>query len=189
MSSGAAEARPAAPLRRVHDAARAAGRAPLIVVDGPSGSGKSTLADALARSWPGGLDLVRLDDVYPGWGGLERAAAELGRELLAPRAAGRAGGWTRWDWAAGRPAERHRVLPGRALVLEGCGAFAAAGALPAVRVWIAAPDAARKRRALERDAGAFDAHWDDWERQWRRHVARHGGDRRATLRLGAPPDA
>jgi uridine kinase len=51
-------------------------RPALVLVDGPSGSGKSTLADALVRDGdpaallPPGAQLLRLDDVYPGWDGL-----------------------------------------------------------------------------------------------------------------------
>ena len=55
-------------------------RSPVVLIDGPSGSGKSTLADALLARWPGPAPtLVRLDDVYRGWTGLERAGAELAR--------------------------------------------------------------------------------------------------------------
>jgi energy-coupling factor transporter ATP-binding protein EcfA2 len=158
-------------------------RAPLVVIDGPSGSGKSTFADALVRAWPGPApDLVRLDDVYPGWHGLERAGSGLARTLLGRRRRGRVGGWRRWDWAAGQPADEARVRPGRGMVLEGCGSFAAAeGELGALRVWIEASDPLRRRRALTRDGGAFDDFWEVWDRQWRRHVRRLEPRRRADL--------
>ena len=75
------------------------------------------------------------------------------------------------------------------MIIEGCGAFRAGGASPdAVRVWIDAPDAVRKRRALDRDGGAYDPFWNVWERQWRRYVRRFAPELRAVLRLRAAPD-
>ena len=67
-------------------------RAPLVLLDGPSGAGKSTLADALRAEWPGAAPvLVRLDDVYPGWHGLERAGDALARTLVRRRRRGEIG--------------------------------------------------------------------------------------------------
>ena len=165
-------------------------RAPLVLLDGPSGAGKSTLADALRANWPGAAPvLVRLDDVYPGWHGLERAGDALARTLVRRRRRGDIGGWRRWDWARDRPGALERVHPGRALIIEGCGAFAAGADAPdAVRIWIDAPDAVRRRRALDRDDGAYDPFWDLWERQWRRYVHRTAPERHAGVRLRAAPD-
>jgi len=165
-------------------------RSPVVLIDGPSGSGKSTLADALLARWPGPAPtLVRLDDVYRGWTGLERAGAELARTLVGPVGDGRVGSWRRWDWARDAPAAVEHVRPTRhGLVVEGCGAFGAGAGADAVRVWIEASDATRKRRALGRDGGAYDPYWELWERQWRRHVRRHSPERRATIGLRAAPD-
>lgn len=165
-------------------------RNPLVLIDGPSGAGKSTLADAVLAAWPGaGAVLVRLDDVYPGWSGLERASAQLARSLVPRRRRGEIGSWRRWDWDRDRPGGREWVRPGPSLIIEGCGAFGAGGASPgAVRVWIDAPDAVRKRRALDRDGGAYDPFWNVWERQWRRYVHRVAPERTAVLRLRAAPD-
>ncbi|QTX04519.1 ATP-binding protein [Agromyces archimandritae] len=177
-------------LARVGAAVRAAGPAPLVLIDGPSGSGKSTLAGLLtagSAARPNRTEAVRLDDVYPGWGGLEAAGRMLARTLIGPLAAGRPGRVPLWDWAAGRPGAVRIVRPGGALVIEGCGAFAAGDGVPAVRVWIHAPDAARRREALARDGGAFDAHWDDWDRQWRRHLAVHGRGGAGVIRLRGLP--
>ncbi|MGO2659482.1 hypothetical protein [Mycetocola reblochoni] len=139
---------------------------PTVLIDGPSGAGKSGLALALHRLLPG-AELVRLDDVYPGWSGLSAGVGAIGRDLLRPRAAGAAGRWRRWDWAASAPAGLVTVRPDRALIVEGCGTLSADGAPPhAVRVWLDADDAVRRERALRRDAGAFDAHWDMWDEQW-----------------------
>jgi len=157
----------------------------LVLVDGPSGVGKSTFADRLLAAWPAGAArLVRLDHVYPGWHGLERGALALRRDLVDPLERDAPGQWRRWDWEAGRPGALERMSPGRPLIVEGCGAFAAgAHARGALRVWVTGPDGMRRRRALDRDEGGFDEHWDDWDAQWRRHVARARPDRRADVRL------
>lgn len=166
-------------------------RTPLVVIDGPSGSGKSTFADALVRAWPGQApDLVRLDDVYPGWYGLDAAGTGLARTLLAQRRRGRVGGWRRWDWGARRAADEARLRPGRGMVLEGCGSFAAAEHDPeAVHVWVEASDPLRRRRALARDDGAFDDFWEIWDRQWRRHARRREPRRHADVVVRATGDS
>jgi uridine kinase len=160
-------------------------RVRVVAIDGPSGSGKSTLADALVRAWPGHApELVRLDDVYPGWNGLESATAALASELVARRARNAVGVWRKWDWAADRVGSIERSRPSRSvLIIEGCGAFAAAAKVDAVSVWVEAAPRVRKRRALDRDAGGFDPYWDLWERQWRRYVARTAPARRADVRV------
>ncbi|WP_173924242.1 ATP-binding protein [Agromyces sp. Marseille-P2726] len=163
--------------RGIHD--------PIVLIDGPSGSGKSTLADAVFAAWPGRAPfLVRLDDVYPGWHGLERAGRHLALSLVPPIERGAVGAWRRWDWNLDRAGALEHVRPGRALIIEGCGAFATRpGSRQAVRVWVEASDGERKRRALLRDGGAFDPYWDVWERQWRRYVQRASPARRADVRL------
>lgn len=173
-------------LQAVFDAARGI-RHPLVLIDGPSGAGKSVLADALRAAWPGTSPaLVRLDDVYPGWSGLERAGTMLARSLVPPLRRGAVASWRRWNWARSTPGVRERLHPGVSLIVEGCGAFAVAEGMPgAVRVWVDAPDALRKRRALDRDRGAYDPFWDLWERQWRRYVRRTSPERRADVRVRA----
>jgi uridine kinase len=179
----------------VVDAALHASANPVVLIDGPSGAGKSTFADDVAATWPTpSAVLVRMDDVYPGWHGLAAAAAHVHDELLAPLRAGRAGRWRRWDWATSAPAEWHMVEPGHPLIVEGCGCLTRASAqLADLRVWLTAADGVRKQRALARDAGAFDAHWDDWQRQWDDFVAaehpRRGADvvLETTRALGTTP--
>ncbi|WP_127793645.1 hypothetical protein [Agromyces sp. LHK192] len=153
--------------------AAAAVHRPVIAIDGASGSGKSTFASTLQGAWPDRrIDVIRLDDVYPGWHGLDAGASTVRRRMLLPRARGAVGAVPRWDWAAGVVAGIDRLPPGRPLIVEGCGAFAAVRRLDAARVWLVASDDLRKRAALARDGGAFDPYWDLWEAQWRRYVAR-----------------
>ena len=140
---------------------------PVVLVDGRSGSGKSTLARELAGAL--GAQLVRLDDVYPGWDGLDAGSRHIHDHVLAnsgPR-------WQRWDWAAGRAAEWHDVDPERPLVVEGCGALSRANrALAGFGIWVELDADTRKRRALERDGAAYAPHWDRWAAQEDAFIAR-----------------
>ncbi|MDJ0378648.1 AAA family ATPase [Cryobacterium sp. PH31-L1] len=169
----------------------AAGPNPVVLIDGPSGAGKSTLADALAAHWADANtpQLVRMDDIYPGWDGLDAAIEHLRRQVLLPWRAGLPAAWQRYDWAVNGPAEWHPLDPARPLVVEGCGTLAAAHEpLSDVRVWLSADDALRKRRALSRDGDAFRSHWDQWQQEWATYLQREAPEIRATVRLQATRD-
>ena len=148
------------------DRARAAW--PIVLVDGRSGAGKSTVADRLIEAWPG-AQLVRLDDLTPGWDGLDAAAAQVVDLLRSDPPM-----WRAWDWAREAPGPWHRLDRDRPLVVEGAGALSrAARALATVGVWIDLPDdAERRRRALERDGETYRPHWDRWAEQEVRFAAR-----------------
>lgn len=142
---------------------------PLVLLDGRSGAGKSTLAGLLARP---GEPQFALELVYPGWDGLQAASEILTRDILTPRAEGRAGHWRRWDWVVGAPAETHEVAPGTALLVEGVGAITRESVRFAdVAVWLDAPSALRRRRALDRDGDAYAPFWDRWAAQEEVHIA------------------
>lgn len=158
-----------------------------VLLDGPSGAGKSTLADALVAAWPGAVSLVRMDNVYPGWGGLSAGSTHVHDSLLEPRHRGAESRWRRHDWESDGPAEWHTVPGDRSLLLEGCGALSRRNApLATLRVWLDADDEVRKDRALARDRGGFDAHWDDWQRQFTRFVTDENPIRAADLRIRLP---
>jgi hypothetical protein len=142
--------------------------APIVLIDGPSGAGKSTLADGLVDAWPGVRpELVRMDEMYPGWTGLAAASAQVAEALLHPLRSTGTGRWRRYDWERGEPAEWHPVVADVPLIIEGCGSLSRASApLVDFRVWLTADDEVRKERALARDNGSFDAYWDIWQAQF-----------------------
>ena len=134
----------------------------MTLIDGRSGSGKTELAILLAARL--GAQLVRLDDIYPGWHGLDAGSAAVPGILSAGR-------WQRWDWATGEPAEWHSLGPGPVIV-EGVGALSRASKpLADQALWVELDAATRKRRALARD-DYFAEHWDEWAAQEERLIAR-----------------
>lgn len=165
----------AAGIDRVVGAVRGASVLPtLVLIDGRSGAGKSTFADAVATRFDDSV-VVRLDDVYPGWDGL-RAGAEVVRErILRPLRRGAPARWTRWDWSAGRPSGRETVVaPASVVLVEGAGVLTPESApLADVTVWLDAPDATRKERALARDGETYLPHWERWAVQEDAHLREH----------------
>ncbi|GAA1733381.1 AAA family ATPase [Isoptericola hypogeus] len=155
----------------------------LVCVDGPAGSGKTTLATQLAAELA--CQVVHLDDLYEGWeAGPDGGARRLGEWVLEPLAAGRAGRYRRYDWYAGRYAERHDVEPGPFLVVEGCGAAARqVDRWAALRVWVEADDDERLRRTLARDGDDARGHLLRWMADERAHYARERTRERADVRL------
>lgn len=132
----------------------------VVLIDGGSGAGKSTLADELGMAL--GAQVVSLDRMYPGWGGLEVGSAMVRTSVLDPDKPG----YRRWDWKKHEPAEWHRVHAKKHLVIEGSGALCAANrALATYGVWVHLDYAERKRRAIKRDGAAYLEHWDRWEQQ------------------------
>jgi adenylate kinase family enzyme len=140
---------------------------PIILIDGRSGSGKTSLAEAIATDWPE-VQVVHLDNIYPGWGGLEQASVKIREDILESREPR----WQRWDWAASGYQEWHELDAARPIILEGCGALSRANrALATFGIWITLGAARRKRRALEREPD-FALHWTDWAKQETAFIAR-----------------
>lgn len=155
-------------------AVRLSGALPRVVLlDGRSGSGKTTLAAALrpvlAAACAEPVELLRVEDLYPGWDGLAQGAAAVPEVL-------RTGRYRRYDWISAAFAEEHALDRGRPLVIEGCGALGGAN-LAAARewaggrpgavlpVWMELSAAERRARALTRDGETFRPHWERWARQ------------------------
>jgi uridine kinase len=149
--------------------ALAHGERPVILIDGRSGSGKTELATEVAASL--GAQLVRLDDLYPGWDGLEAASERVRTDIL------RASRWQRWDWASDAPAGWHELHPDQPLIVEGSGALSRANrALATLGVWVELDEPTRRFRALARDGAMYEPHWDAWAAQEQRFFDRERPD-------------
>lgn len=150
-----------------------------VLIDGRSGSGKTTLAAELATIVVG-AQLVRLDDIYAGWDGLEAASEHVFENVLSasgPR-------WQRWDWTTDQPAEWTTLDPQRPIIVEGCGALSRKNAVLAdLRVWVELDEPTRKCRALARDGDAYAPHWDRWARQEAAFIARENPRQLADVEL------
>ncbi|MDI6911976.1 4-amino-4-deoxy-L-arabinose transferase [Nocardioides sp.] len=158
----------------------------LICIDGPAGSGKTTLAAAVTARAPEAR-AVHLDDLYDGWDGLPRLTDQLGT-LLEPLAREETGHYRRYDWDAGRFAERVQVAPGPLLVLEGVGSGAATYAhLVTALAWVEAPADVRLRRGLARDGESLRARWLRWQADEAALFARERTRDRADLRVDTTP--
>lgn len=166
----------------VRQAPARAGATAVVAVDGPSGSGKSVLAGTLSDAL-GGAAVVRMDDLYPGWDGLDEAPPRLVAEVLAPLSGGGQGRFRRYDWAAGTYAG-WRVVPSTpVLLVEGCGSGARVCApYLSLLVWLDAPAEVRRARAMARDGRTYRPHWERWARQEAVHFARESTRERADVR-------
>ncbi|WP_382304212.1 ATP-binding protein [Herbiconiux sp. UC225_62] len=156
----------------------------VILIDGPSGSGKTELALRMRDGWVGAdvPVVVHLDDVYPGWDGLDAASEHIRLHLLEPLREGRPARWQRYDWTTGEPAEWHPVDPAHPLIIEGCGALTRHNAaLADLTVWVETDDETRKARAIARDGERYLREWDRWDAQWQLFVRREGPRELATM--------
>jgi uridine kinase len=154
----------------------------VIGVDGPSGAGKSDLAARLATALDGAV--LRMDDLYPGWRGLEASVPRVVAWALAPLRAGRPGRWRRYDWVRERYAEWHELPTRPVVVVEGVGAGARACApYLDLLLWLEAPEPERYRRAMLRDGVGYRPHWRGWAAAERAHHGREGTRERADVVL------
>jgi predicted kinase len=143
--------------------------AAVILIDGRSGSGKTELANSLASLLD--AQLVRLDDFYPGWAGLEAASEMVYADILMRH------GWRRWDWTTGTSAEWHSLDADRALIIEGSGSLSRANRAHAtLAIWVELDEPTRKARALARDGAMYEPHWDAWAAQEQRFFDRERPD-------------
>lgn len=156
---------------RVRAASPRCGATRLVCVDGPSGAGKTTFATGLAGALDG-APVVAMDDLYPGWYGLEAAVPLLHEHVIESLVAGRAARSPRWDWARSAYGPERDLGTPPVLVVEGVGAGAASIAEHAVLlVWLEAPAGLRFRRGMARDGGAYAPFWTRWAAQERTHFA------------------
>lgn len=144
----------------------------VMLIDGGSGSGKTSLARAFATRYPRPVQVVGLDECYPGWHGLAAGAA-----LVPGMLTGSHPGYQRWDWATSAPAGWVDLDATKDIVVEGCGALSSESSrLANLTVWCQRDAVTRKRLALARDGDMFRPHWDEWATQeaqlWRRNRPR-----------------
>jgi uridine kinase len=159
-----------------------AGRTRVLAIDGRSGAGKTRLAAELSAAL--GAAVVSLEDLYGGWDGLDRGIGALVSEVLEPLAAGLTVRVPRYDWVTRTWGEPAVLEPPEVLIVEGAGAGARrAAAFESLLVWLEAPTAVRKQRALGRDGETFAPHWDMWAAQEEAMLARERTQERADLVL------
>jgi hypothetical protein len=137
------------------------------------------------QAWPGRVSLVHLEDIYPGWGGLQAASEHVHDAVLQPLAAGDVPRWRRWDWVADAPAGWNELDPSRPVIVEGSGSLSRQNRrLARFAVWLEADEPLRKRRALARDGDTYAPHWDEWARQEREFIAQNGPRELADVVIG-----
>lgn len=159
-----------------------------VVIDGPSGSGKTTLAAQLERDWPAQrtVQVLHMDDIYPGWQGLETASAIIENLVIAARVAGRDVSLPSWNWELSQPGEMIRISSDRDLIIEGCGSLRRTVAkVVSHTFWVEEPDDIRKARALARGNEDFEAHWDEWDAQFREFESREDPRAHASVIVGS----
>ena len=92
----------------------------------------------------------------------------------------------RYDWIAREWGTPWVLEPPEVLIVEGVGAGARrAAAYASMLIWLAAPAAVRKKRALDRDGATFTPYWDMWAAQEEAMLAREHTPERADLVITA----
>ncbi|KQY58710.1 hypothetical protein ASD11_03410 [Aeromicrobium sp. Root495] len=158
------------------------GRTQVVAVDGPSGSGKSVLAADLAQRT--GATLLRVDELVPGWHGLERVPGILVHDVLEPLSVGEVARPARWSWVRDRPSKPMAIEPPPVLVLDGCGSGSrVVRPFLSVLVWLDGPESLRRERAMSRDGEAYEPWWDVWAAQERRLFPAEGTAGAADVRV------
>ena len=178
---------PAAPgwERRVAELVRSAAPGPagnrLVTVDGFSGAGKSTRAAELAHRLA--APLLEIEDLCPGWDGLARVPELARRGIGEPLAAGEPLRWTAWDWEHERPGPEREHPAADVVVLEGCGAGAAALApVTSLSIWVDAPPDVRTERLRARaDWSRYAPFREAWRRAEESLAAAEGSRERADV--------
>ena len=167
--------------------------APLIVaVDGRSGAGKTTLAVELAALLREHhtVSLFHLEDIYPGWDGLDAGMHRYVAAVLEPLAAGRSAEWRAWDWEANDDGPVQRTEPADVVIVEGVGAAcrAALGYLD-VSIWVEATEDVRRTTALNRDGDTYTPFWERWAAQEQAWLSRDRPQLTADLVVTGHQDA
>lgn len=154
-------------------------------MDGPSGAGKTTAADVLSaalRAAGEDVEVVHLDDIYPGWDGLAQTPSLLRDWVLDPMGRGQPARYRRYDWQRAQWADWVDVPPVDWLVCEGVGAGAQlCAAWLSALWWLEADEAVRHARGMARDGAGYGPHWSRWARQEVVHFAENRTRERADV--------
>lgn len=149
---------------------------PLIVgIDGRSGSGKTVLSTVLADTLSAEHDVtvLRLEDLYRGWGGLQAGIDIFSQDVLPHLAQGETATYSTWDWRAGntpggQPGPEVTTEPTEVIICEGVGVGARQHReLLDVLIWLRVPDDIRYQRAITRDGDLYREQWEHWAAQER----------------------
>lgn len=146
----------------------------IIGIDGRSGAGKTTLTAQLAAVLERRHDVTvfHLEDIYPGWNGLEAGIDQYVNEVLKPLRLGQDAHWTAWDWLTNEPGTPRLTRAAEIVLVEGVGACnELARPLLDSSVWVELPANLRKLRALERDGRSYEKFWDIWAEQEQTYLA------------------
>lgn len=166
---------------------------PIILIDGRAASGKSSLAAALKNALFKELEqaprLIHMDDLYPGWEGLQLGSFYLNQQILQPLSAGKTAHWQIFDWEcqergnSAEPGNGWREFSGGApLIVEGCGSLSRlASELAHYRVWIETEQTERHKRWIARDGEKFNNYWHIWAAQEDEFYQQHNSKQLADL--------
>jgi chloramphenicol 3-O-phosphotransferase len=180
---------------RVAAAPPSLGSTRLVCIDGPAGAGKTSFADDLrhafwaAPRWD--VQVLRMDDFYEGWTGLNSQLLErIETQVLSPLREGRPGRYQRYDWNRRAFGEWHEVPSRAALILEGVGS----GGLPfagstTLLVWVDAPPEIRLARGVRRDGEIMRDEWLRWMTREAEFAAANRTCDRADLHVDGNPVA
>ncbi len=169
-----------------------ADKAPIILIDGRTGSGKTEFAknlqNELFRILEQAPRVISMDDLYPGWGGLNEGALYLLRQILIPLSKNETAYWNRYDWhAQSREEKLTSFSGGTPLIVEGCGALSLASSeLCDYSIWLSAPEHIRRERFTKRDGGKFDQYFEKWSEQEDEFYSVHKSDQLANLLIENP---
>ena len=131
-----------------------------------------------------GFSLVSLDEVYPGWDGLDAGARHVFTRVITPWCHGEEVWVPQWDWVRRCWSTPRLLPPGEGLMVEGCGAITPRAASWATEVWWVDADASvRHQRALQRDGDDFAPFWERWALQEKRFFSLMRSQEHATHRL------
>lgn len=133
--------------------------------------------------------MVSLDDVYPGWDGLDAGSHHVYRSVIEPLLGGEIGRYRRWDWSLVGHGEWVEVFHPTLVIIEGCGAIRReAPQLSSELYWLEAPEEVRRLRTRERDGDTFQGEWQRWALQEQRFLALHDSRGRASSILSTTDD-